>query len=156
MKPVTIVAVLLLLAAVGCDRTSPTPPTAIAYGADVCAECQETIRDHRFAAQYTLPGEIVRKFDDPGCLVRALREEPVIPKAVHFQDFHTDRWLPAKDAWFAPAPKGETPRGYGWAAYGSFGDAQDAVTTGGSGQILPFDQLKERAARNAPAAAKPK
>ncbi len=144
-----LAAIVSLATIVGCESTPPVPPTAIDYGEDVCAECQGTIRDRRFAAEYTLPGEIVRKFDDPGCLVRGLRGEPVTPKAVHFQDFRTDRWLTAKEAWFAPAPKGETPRGYGWAVYGSFGDAQDAVTTGGGGQILPFDQAKERIARTA-------
>jgi|MudIll2142460700_1097286.scaffolds.fasta_scaffold202867_2 hypothetical protein len=143
-----LVSALAILTAAGCEPP-PIQPTTIKYDEDVCAECQEAIRDRRFAAQYALPGGMVKKFDDPGCLVRAFRSEPVAPKAAHFQDFLKDRWLHDKEAWFAPAPKGESPHGYGWAVYGSFGDAQDAVTTGAGGQILPFEQAKDRIARGA-------
>ena len=129
-----------------CESRSSTPPASINYGQDVCAECDHVISDRRFAAQYALGAGTVKKFDDPGCLFRALRRDSAAPTSVYFQDLLSDHWLSSTEAWFANPPQLATPRGFGWAAYASFGEAQDAVTSGGGGQILQYEQAKQRVA----------
>jgi hypothetical protein len=127
-----------------CQTRAPSQPVAIAYGEDVCAACDQVIKERRHAAEYLLSGAVVKKFDDPGCLFDSLRGEGAAPAAVYFQHHNQDRWVPDSEAWFATTPQTQTPRGYNWGTYGSFGEAQDAVTGGGGGRILPFDQAKAR------------
>jgi hypothetical protein len=131
----------LLLSA--CTR-GPVEIPAPEYGRSVCAACGSTIDDPRFAAQYALADGTVKSFDDPVCLFRALRAEPSPPVAVRFHAFGRDQWLSAGEVWLARTPKTESPRGAGWAAYPSFGEAQDAVAAAGSGEILQFDQARIR------------
>lgn len=145
---------LLVIAApaavLACQSRPSAEPVPIAFGEDVCSTCDHVISDRRFAAQYILPGGLVKKFDDPGCLFRILRNEPGQPAAVYFQHFLSERWLSSKEAWFATAQGVKSPQGYGWAAYASFAEAQDAVTSSGGGQILPFEPARERIARRLP------
>jgi hypothetical protein len=117
----------------------------IAYGQDVCATCDQVIQDRRFAAEYVLSGTTAKKFDDPGCLFSSLSGETVAPGSVHFQHYtQKDKWVSGADAWFATTPQTQSPRGYNWGAYASFEEAQEAVTGGGGGRILPFEQAKTR------------
>jgi hypothetical protein len=137
-------------AVLACQPRPSAGPAPIAYGEDVCAACDHVISDRRFAAQYIMPGGVVKKFDDPGCLFRILRNEPGQPSAVYFQHFPGERWLSSKEVWFAATQGAKSPQGYGWAAYASFAEAQDVVTGTGGGQILPFEPAKERIARRVP------
>jgi hypothetical protein len=99
-----------------------------------------------FAAQYRLPDGVVKSFDDPACLIGALRAEPAEPALIRFHDHDRDAWLAPGATWFARTAV-TAPHGSGWAAYASFAAAQDAVATAGSGEILPFDQAKDRLSR---------
>jgi len=141
---------LAVVAIASCQSTTSTAPVPIEIGQDVCAACDHVITDRRFAAEYIMAGGIVKKFDDPGCLFRILRNEPGKPVAVYFQHFNEEGWLSASEVWFAAARGVKSPQGFGWAAYASFSEAQDVITGDGGGQILPFEPAKERIARRVP------
>jgi hypothetical protein len=151
MIPARLIPLLLATTIISACQPAPSiQPVAIEYGVDVCGACDDVIKDRRFAAEYVIAGNVVKKFDDPGCLFRALRNEPDAPNAAFFQHIDKDQWINDKDAWLATTPKIMSPKGFNWAAYGSFGEAQTAVATAGGGQILPYAQGKERIARVAP------
>jgi hypothetical protein len=139
-------ALLLCVLICACQQAPAPKPVAIAYGKDICGTCDDVIKDRRFAAEYIMAGDAVKKFDDPGCLFRALRNEPNAPGAVYFQHVDKEEWVGDKQVWLATTPRIASTQGYNWAAYGSFAEAQDAVASAGGGQILPFAQAKERIA----------
>lgn len=138
----TLGLVLALLVA-GCSReaTDTVPPPA--YGSATCAACQAVIAAPRHAAQLVRADGTVLSFDEPVCLFRALRAERTAPRAVRFHGAG-DAWIAAGDAWFAKLPGPGTPHDTGWTAFPSFGAAQDAVAQAGSGEILAYEQARER------------
>jgi hypothetical protein len=140
---------LLVCVIAGCRAGSGANPADVEFGEDKCAECGNVISDSHFAAQYVLHDETAKKFDDPGCLFRALRREMREPLGVFFHEHQGDDWVIADDAWFAHTPETKTPRGYNWVAYATFGSAQSAVTRSGAGEILRFDKARERVATEA-------
>ena len=133
-----ILFAIMLAACQGGDSTAPQVDGA------ACAECRGVIGDERFAAQYRLADGTVKSFDDPGCLFRAMRNETRAPSVVRFRAYASERWLPADQTWFAKTPATTSPKGYGWAAFGSFGEAQEAVSVAGAGEILTYEQATQR------------
>jgi hypothetical protein len=142
---IALVAVTLLTAA--CQREQERGEPRLS-GA-VCATCNSVIAEERFAGQYRLSDGRVKSFDDPVCLFRALRAESGEPTVIRFRDYTSDRWLSGEETWFASTPTAKSPRGNGWAAYSSFGAAQDAVAAAGSGEILSFEQASEQIGKDA-------
>ena len=118
-----------------------------AFGSDTCRTCNAVIATPRFAAQLQRADGMIVSFDDPACLLRALSAAADPPRVVRFQTESVDGWVEGREAWFARVPNLATPHGDGWVAFSSFGAAQDAVAVAGGGEILPFDQLRERLAR---------
>lgn len=140
LLPLALTVVLLA----GCERGSSTLPDPD-YATAICARCEQRIAP-RDAAQLQRADGTVVSFDQPLCLFRALRDEAGEPRAIRFHDAG-DGWIAAEDAWFAslpPAAGSSEPR---WAAFPSFGAAQDAVAQVGSGEILPFAQAREHVGR---------
>lgn len=144
----TIFVTLAVLAACqgGGSESFPQPR----YGEDACAECGSTIRDPNFAAAYRAAPDRQKLFDDPGCLFRALRADSGHVTGLFFHEYEGTRWIGPDEVFFAKTPKTESPQGYGWAAYGSFGDAQTAVTSAGAGKLLTFAQAKDAIAAETP------
>jgi hypothetical protein len=136
-----LLLVCLIAGLAGCSREMSTEPTV--KGA-VCSTCNAPIQDERFAGQYRMPDGTVKSFDDPACLFRALRAERGEPSVVRFRAFAGDRWLKAEETFFARIPGTPSPQGSGWAAYPSFGAAQDAVTSAGSGAILSYEEAAKQ------------
>ncbi|MFN8645027.1 MAG: hypothetical protein U0802_26390 [Candidatus Binatia bacterium] len=137
-------ALLLALALAGCaggDNAIAEP----AWGTATCAHCRAVITEQRHAAQMRSADGAVLAFDDPACLFRALAASAP-PRAVRFHGPGAGEWIEGSAAWFARVPGQPTPRGDGWAAYPSFAAAQDAVAQAGGGEILPFDQVRQRIA----------
>jgi hypothetical protein len=89
----------------------------------------------------------VKHFDDPVCLVQALEAEPEAPAIVYLHAYDTDQWLKATETWLARTSSIAAPRGQGWAAYASFGAAQEAVTTAGNGELLRFEDARKKIAQ---------
>ncbi|RPJ32523.1 MAG: hypothetical protein EHM17_13045 [Verrucomicrobiaceae bacterium] len=65
-----MVGAMLLLP--GCDRG----PQAIDFGKDSCAECNMTLVDKRFGAEFVTGRGKVFKFDDVNCMVEFIEREP--------------------------------------------------------------------------------
>jgi copper chaperone NosL len=135
------VATFVLLSACPGDAPKVEP---IAYGEATCARCQSVIRDPAFAAQLRSSEGRLKLFDDPGCLILSLRDAGAPQHILFHHSGGADKWIAGGEAWFASTPKTKSPQNYGWAAFSDFGEAQDAVSTAGGGEILPFEQLKER------------
>jgi len=76
-------------------------------------------------------------------LFRALRNEAAAPNAAYFQHLDKEQWVLDTDVWLVTTPRIKSTQGYNWAAYATFGEAQDAVSSAGGGQILPFAQAAE-------------
>lgn len=145
MRPLATLFVLALVSILSaCTRGAEEPKPNV--GGAACASCGRPIADERFAAQYRLDDGTVKSFDDPACLFRALREESSEPAVIRFRAYTVDQWLPAEQTWFAHASSIRSPHGDGWAAFASFGDAQDAVAAAGNGEILSFAQARQRLA----------
>ena len=136
-----VAAALFVLS--GCQREAPKIEP-IAYGSATCARCESVIRDPAFAAQSRYAGGRVKVFDDPGCLVKSLADESEPPRHMFFRDHTAEKWLASGEVWFASTAKAASPQKYGWAAFSDFGAAQDAVGRAGGGEILQFEQLKQR------------
>ena len=137
-----LILLVMALAASGCSRQAGVDVAAPAYGTDKCATCQAVIATPRHAAQIVRADGTVISFDTPACLFRALRAESAAPRAIRFHGAG-EEWIASGDAWFAAIPTGPA-HGGGWAAFPSFAAAQDAVAQAGSGEILAFDQARER------------
>lgn len=151
MNVIRLLSVALAAAMMSaCQQGPPPKPVDIDFGRDICGTCDDVIKERRDAAEYIMAGNVVKKFDDPGCLFRALRNEPNPPTVAYFQHVDKEQWVSDKDVWLTTTPKVETTQGYNWVAYGSFAEAQDAVAAAGGGQILPFAQAKDRIARQVP------
>lgn len=136
-----VIALALLVA--GCTRGGEPLPEP-AWGSATCAGCSAVVGAPRHAAQWRLADGSVQVFDDPACLFRALRAAPSAPSAVRFHGPGEGEWIDASAAWFAKLPNQPTPHGDGWAAFASFAAAQDAVAQAGGGEILPYDQARQR------------
>jgi hypothetical protein len=150
MRKVRQAILLLLLAVSACQRDGGESFQEPQYGTDKCAECGSTVQDPNFAAFYELRQGARKVFDDPGCLFRSLRAETGRPAESFFHEHAGTRWLSGSGVSFAKTPATQSPQGYGWAAFGSFGDAQTAVTSAGTGEILSFAQAKEKVGADSP------
>jgi copper chaperone NosL len=75
-RPGAIVSIAVMLGGFlllsGCERG----PQAIEYGKDSCAECNMTIVDKRFGAEFVTGKGKVFKFDDVNCMVEFIEREP--------------------------------------------------------------------------------
>ena len=128
-----------------CQREKPQGTVEIRYGESACAACGAVIEDPRFAALLQPERGAVRVFDDPGCLFRAHSDNELSAGTARFRAYDSQAWLEAESTWFARADGVDSPQGFGWAAFGDFGSAQDLVTqAAGNGEILPFAKVADR------------
>jgi len=79
-------AIAIVVALSACQRGSGDMAEP-AYGSANCAACGAAIKDARFAAQYRAADAAgaVKSFDDPACLLAALRAEQAAPTAIRFR-----------------------------------------------------------------------
>jgi len=130
----------LLIAGNGC-QSSPKGP-AIELGVTQCHRCNQAVTDLGWAASDETGGT-ARIYDDPGCLFATRRETPGSSEPLFQDKAGSGLWLAAADTWFATVNGVRSPAGHGWGAYASFADAQEAVTAGGGGRILRYEQAGE-------------
>jgi hypothetical protein len=143
LSPTIAACIGLFVAA--CQQSAPWTDPAV--GTDTCDSCSAVIAAPRFAAQLQRADGSIVSFDDPACLLRALAASADPPRAVRFHTERDDGWVESGEVWFARVPGQTTPRGDGWLAFSSFASAQDVVAAAGGGEILPYDQLRQRLAR---------
>lgn len=97
----------------GCGRSDDLGPPQIAYGHAECELCRMIISEEPFAAAAVVVApEGVRKvaFDDIGCLLRFLRDEPPATRVIAYvHDYESGRWIDAGAAAFVRSDDLTTP-----------------------------------------------
>jgi copper chaperone NosL len=122
MRPAVTPLIALVAAAAsalpGCRQKPGSGAPAITYGEDACAHCGMVIVDERFACAAAPAGAAPLFYDDPGCLLNALKEgETPTAAPVWAHDADGKQWVPAASAWFVRDENVQTPMGSGIAAY---------------------------------------
>jgi len=118
-----LVAMTLCLAA--CSRAPETGPVEVKWDRDTCTRCSMAISDRHYAVEVRGgPKKQVFKFDDIGCAVHWLKDQPWVndPAAeIWVTDFRSGKWLDARTARYVAGKR--TPMGYGYGATseGDFG-----------------------------------
>lgn len=109
-------AVALLLAA--CSREPETGPVELKWDRDTCVRCSMAISDRHYAVQVRGgPKKKVYKFDDIGCAVHWLKDQPWgndTAMEIWVTDFRSGKWLDARTARYVTGKR--TPMGYGFGA----------------------------------------
>lgn len=101
------VACLLVLACSEADGPAP-----VAWDRTRCARCGMLVSEPSSAAQRRTPDGVVYYYDDPGCLLVSIPDEPV--STLYFHHRNEDRWLTREEVRFVSVD--HTPMGYGLAA----------------------------------------
>lgn len=138
-------ALLAVVITVGCQHRAAVNPPDIHYGEDVCAFCQMTINDPRFAAAViyrTLEGrQRIASFDDIGCMLAWQREHAADHTTAAFvHDYKTRQWIEAARAWYVRSPAIQTPMGWRIAAGETPTDAE-AAAPGEQTEAMDYSEL---------------
>ncbi|GMU41199.1 MAG: hypothetical protein AMXMBFR23_20650 [Chloroflexota bacterium] len=124
---------------IGCGGGEADAMPEIRYGEEPCRHCGMIIDDPRFAAARMDHGE--RHFDDIGCLVENLVEEPAVEGvATWVHDFNTEAWVAGCDATYVHSTAVKTPMAYGVIAFARREDA-NAASISLPGDIIAWDAL---------------
>lgn len=111
-------ACLLLGLLTACHQEPTTGAAEVKWDRDTCARCSMALSDRRFAAQVRGgPKQRVFKFDDIGCAVFWLKDQPWAGDAsteIWVRDLRSEMWLEARSAYYVANKS--TPMGYGYGA----------------------------------------
>jgi copper chaperone NosL len=132
----------LVLAALSSCKASRPEPVELTRNEDACAQCRMAVSDRRFAAEVVDSDGTARFFDDLGCLVRWLHENPLRPSAAAYivcQD--SGQWTAVEAASYVRSDKLKTPMSYGVGAWASRTEAQHKATELG-GELLSWSELQ--------------
>lgn len=116
------------------------PPT-IRCGEDPCDECFMLINEARYAAAYVVKSGEARRFDDIGCLLIYHKKHQENVAYFWVNDFNSQKWLNARNAFFVKSDSIQTPMGFGIIAFASEKTANDVLPP--QNHILGFPQLLE-------------
>jgi nitrous oxide reductase accessory protein NosL len=109
-------AAALFLAA--CSREPETGPVELKWDRDTCKRCSMAISDRHYAVQVRGgPKNQVFKFDDIGCAVHWLKDQPWAgdpATEIWVTDFRSGKWLDARSAHYVAGKT--TPMAYGYGA----------------------------------------
>ena len=145
-----VAAVLLVLVACGGDPTSGPPE--IQLGLEECGFCRMIISEEKFAAALVDQTGVTTSFDDLGCLLNHLREQPAVLESraggaqswgVWVHDHAGGGWIDAAAAVFVRGPRSATPMGSGLVAFASQ-QAADAHASAEGVDTLAWAALLER------------
>lgn len=113
-----ILPLLALLLVAACSPQPQTGPVEIKWDRDTCKRCSMAISDRLYAVEVRGgPKQQVTKFDDIGCAIHWLRDQPWgNDAAIEFwvADYRSGKWLDARQAHYVTGKR--TPMGYGYGA----------------------------------------
>lgn len=143
MRLVALAAAVLAAVVGGVVFLWPAPasgPEPIAYGRDTCATCRMHLARSGFAAQMRDAAGALTRYDDVGCLVRAIlaahREVP----AAWVEDHAGGGFVPLLAAHLVHADGTQTPMGSGLVAF-----ADEAVARAHArdhrGRVMAFEDV---------------
>jgi len=105
---------------VACSRAPETGPVEVKWDRDTCKRCSMAISDRHYAVQVRGgPKKQVFKFDDIGCAVHWLKDQPWgndPTTEIWVTDFRSGKWLDARAAHYVAGKT--TPMAYGFGASG--------------------------------------
>jgi len=112
-------AVFLLLGLLAaCHQESKSGPVEVKWDRDTCARCSMALSDKRFAAQVRGgPKHMAYKFDDFGCAVFWLKEQPWADEPateIWVRDMRSGVWIEGRKAYYVA--NNSTPMAYGYGA----------------------------------------
>lgn len=90
----------LALAGAACSSVKTVP----IFAGDTCFRCRRIITDTKVAAEVVDSGGRAFKFRTPGCLATYFKAHPeeLATSKVFVTDYHSGRFIPAKNALFVP------------------------------------------------------
>lgn len=136
--------------ALACGRREPVPE-AVPLDSVNCARCGMMISSEPQSAQWVVPGEETRFYDDIGCL--AADDRPRAEGGARFVHVDGTRWARAENAFYARPADESTPMGYGVVA---FSNRTQAATRDRQGKARTWEELAaELAAEGKKAGARP-
>lgn len=120
-----LLAKIFLLGAVAlfitaCSGEPETGPVEVKWDRDTCKRCSMAVSDRHYAAQVRGgPKKQAFKFDDIGCAVHWLKDQPWgndPATEIWVTDFRSGKWLDARTANYVAGKT--TPMAYGYGASG--------------------------------------
>lgn len=153
MKPPTaaarLAAVLLVPLALSCGRREPAPEPVPVNQVN-CARCGMLISSDLQSAEWVVPAQETRFYDDIGCLATDVR--PRAEQGARFVHVEGARWARAEVAFYARPPDESTPMGYGVVA---FTDRAEAAARDPQGKARTWEELVRELAPERPGATGP-
>lgn len=148
-----VIAAVVVIGGVVLWPGSHVGPEPIAHGRDACARCRMPITRPGYAGELRDRTGTLTKYDDVGCLLRAMvAMRDVVPEA-WVEDHRTFELVPLLGATLARARAGETPMGSGIVAFANAEDAAAFVRDGG-GELVTLETLLREPVRYADADAR--
>lgn len=135
-----VAAVVAIVAAVVFLWPAPTGPEPIDYGRDACASCRMHMSRPGFAGELRDHDGVLTKYDDVGCLVRAiLAGHREVPEA-WVEDHGGGGFVPLLSAHLVRGEPGTTPMGSGLVAFADLDAARDYARAHAT-QVLSFEDV---------------
>ena len=117
----TFICIVCIMVTAACGGPTITPelPPEIAYGEDVCDQCNMIISDERYAAGLVVevePGRYEHRiFDDIGDLLVYEQEhvDELTVAAYYVHDYGSKEWIDGQAAYYISSRELLTPMGFG-------------------------------------------
>ena len=117
-----------------------TGPEPIAYGRDTCASCRMHVSRPGFAGEMRDPDGTLTKYDDVGCLIRAiLAAHREVPQA-WVEDHAGGGFVPLLSAKLVRGDEASTPMGSGLVAFADESAARTYADAHGV-RVMTFDDV---------------
>jgi hypothetical protein len=143
MRTLGLALGLPLLAIVAVVVLWPAPrtgPVAIAYGRDTCAHCRMHLTQPGFAGELRDARGVLTKYDDVGCMLRAMAAlHSEVPEA-WVEDHVTAELVPLLATTLVQLRPSDTPMGSGLVAFAN-ADAAAAFARAHDGETVPLEAL---------------
>ena len=143
MKILALFAAVALAGFAGLSALRPAPrsgPEPLRYGADACSRCRMLLSEPGFAGEMrSARGELTR-YDDVGCLLRALRESRTETPEAWVEDHQTRALVPLLKAALVAGKRVRTPMGHGIVAFADQAQARAFAEEHGA-RIIPLEEL---------------
>ena len=148
MKPLGASLLVLIAVVIGVVFFWPAPasgPEPIAYGRDSCASCRMLLSRPGFAGELRAPDGTLTKYDDVGCLLRALAAAHHEMPEAWVEDHAGGGFVSLLSAYVVRGPSDGTPMGSGLVAFAAADEAQAYGTAHAARVMTLADVLHDQA-----------
>jgi copper chaperone NosL len=136
-----LAAVLFTMVWVGACAGRGAAPPAIVMDRSACSRCGMLISERAYAAAIRWPDGRDQLFDEIGCLVEAVRQQPGAGAHYWFHDASDGDWIADARPVFVVSPGFRTPMGGGIVAYRSRAAAEGAARRPGARIVQDVQHL---------------